>query len=158
MKVMKILLMVLVCFAMSNAAAQKMADNSYEYDDGVNLTVVRFLNNKTATYGNGGDGRLYIAKGARFKMAIIEIENTSKEDVEIDFKQFRLLDKNEKQYHVSGVSQAMKMSMTNENFTMKLKAGKKKTYAVEFWPPYPKDEPVTRMLVDNNTVALKTDD
>lgn len=153
---MKKLLMTFLAFAMTSGAvvAQQINSKNFPYIEGVEFNVKRFSSAKTTEFGNG-DGYTYIAQGARFKTAWMEFTNNTDQDVEIDFSQFNLIDSKNNRYHPNGVVQAGKMTNTRENYTLKLKAGKTKLFFLEFWPPYPKDEPITRMVVNENIITLE---
>mgnify|MGYP000938523505 CR=1 FL=1 len=152
---MKNLLMTFLAFAMiSSAVAQQINSKNFSYIEGVEFNIKRFNSAKTTEFGNG-DGRTYIAQGARFKTAWMEFTNSTEQDVEIDFSQFNLIDSNSNRYHPNGVVQGGKFTNTRENYKLKLKAGKTKLFLVEFWPPYPKDEPITRLVVNENIITLQ---
>ncbi|UPS92001.1 hypothetical protein [Bizionia sp. M204] len=145
----------LVFISFSNASAQKIENNNFSYEEDVTFTIKRFNNSKTTQYGNGTDNRVYIAQGARFKTAWIEISNNTKEDKEINFETFYLIDSQGKKYHVHIVVQSGKMGTTVERYKQQLKAGKERLFFAEFWPPYPKNEKIESMEVNGKIIKLK---
>ena len=91
----------------------------------------------------------------RFKSAWVQFSNTTSENVEIDFSKIFLLDQSGTKYHIHIVAQAYKNAFTTEKYKIKLNAGKKGTYIVEFWPPYPKDEVAKNIEVNGNIVMIE---
>ena len=152
----KHLYLTLLFFAVTlNLSAQKIDSKDLIYDDGVTFTIKRFNNAKTIQYGDGNDFTLYIAKGGRFKSAWVQFSNNTDEIAEIDFSKIFLLDQSGNKYHIHIVAQAYKIAFTTEKYKRKLNAGKKGTYIVEFWPPYPKDEVAKNIEVNGNIVMIE---
>ena len=150
----KFLFLTVLLFTVTlNLSAQKIDSKDLIYDDGVTFTIKRFNNSKTTQYGDGNDFTLYIAKGGRFKSAWVQFSNSTAENVEIDFSKIFLLDQSGNKYHIHIVAQAYKIAFTTEKYKMKLNAGKKAMYIIEFWPPYPKDEVAEKIEV-NGTVLM----
>ncbi|NUY80208.1 hypothetical protein HUK80_04815 [Flavobacterium sp. MAH-1] len=154
----EILLLLLLGFSL-NMDAQKMKPEMHEYADGVEYSVVRVIRNKFTQYGNGDDHRMYIAeKGKRFISVAMEFSSKSDKDEIIDFTQIFLIDKDGKRYKVESVLQNKKLSTTVEKFEMVLKAGKTRTYLIDFWASLPKDEPIQRMNVDGIDITFEPED
>ena len=143
-------------FIVHSISAQiRVNSKDFEYAEGVTFSVKGFMSDLTSEYGDGDDQKIYIAKGGRFKTAILKFTNNTEEDVVIDFQKFELIDNADKRYFVHGASQSMKIINTMEKFKLTLKAGKTKTFMATFWPPYPKKEQVTRMIVNDEIIILE---
>lgn len=125
-----------------------------QYAEGVEIDFKSFINSVTTQYGNGTDHRVYIARGGRFKTAQMKISNNTSQDAEIDFGRIFLLDSSGNKYYVHFVLQAMKVATTGERLKLNLKAGKSKTFAAEFWPPFPKGEKVEKLEINGEVVEL----
>ena len=155
----KFLYLAVLFFAVTlNLSAQKIDSKDLIYDDGVTFTIKRFNNAKTTQYGDGNDFTLYIAKGGRFKSAWVQFSNSTNEIAEIDFSKIFLLDQSGNKYHIHIVAQAYKIAFTTEKYKMKLNAGKKGTYIIEFWPPYPKDEVAEKIEVNGTVLMIEQGD
>ena len=138
-----------------NGFSQMTGTLPIKYSECVEIDLKSFMNSITTQYGNGTDHRVYIAKGGRFKTAQFKISNVTDQDVEIDFSKIFLLDSKGEKYHVHFVMQAMKIAFTGEKLILEVKAGKSKTFAAEFWPPYPKGEKVEKLEINGEIVELK---
>ena len=90
---------------------------------------------------------------SKVKFAWVQFSNNTDEIAEIDFSKIFLLDRIGNKYHIYIVAQAYKLAFTTEKYKMKLNAGKKGRYIIEFWPPYPKDE-VAKNIEVNGTVLM----
>ncbi len=152
---MKNIICCLLLLSALNGYSQMTNSLPIVYAEGVEIDLKSFMNSITTQYGNGTDHRVYIAKGGRFKTAQFKISNDNDHDVEIDFSRIFLLDSKGEKYHVHFVLQAMKIALTGEKLILKVKAGKSKTFAAEFWPPYPKGEKVERLEINGEIVELK---
>ena len=142
---------VFLLFIAVGAMAQKVNSGNFEYAEGVEFSVLRFNNSKMSEDNNTA----YFAKGGLlYKTAIIEINNSTKSDVEIDFEKFHLLDSKNTRYDVHTVVQNMKLTFSTYKYKMTLKAGKTKKYMVEFWPPYPQSEQVKQIVVNEDIFRL----
>lgn len=150
-KMKKIKFLFIFLFAFTTIAyAQMTQKNSYAYTPEVMLVVKAFQSGKTYDDTH----KIYIAgTGLRYKTAIIDIENGGDDDVDIDFGQFYLLDDQNNKYEVSAAVQGMKMTFTKE-MVFTLKRGKEKRYVVSFWPAFPKDQKITRMMIKGTIVTL----
>ncbi|RZJ33627.1 MAG: hypothetical protein EOO51_13170 [Flavobacterium sp.] len=150
---MRLTLLFLLLFQFANA--QRTDSEVYTYSPGVTFTVVRITHAKTTEYGNGMDGRRYIApSGMHFKGAILEFKNDSGENVIIDFEQVFLIDSKGEKHKVESVVQSMKVTNTLEKLRQKLKAGKEKMFIVDFWPAFSKEDMVTKMIVNGQEVIF----
>ena len=151
-KMKKIKFLFIFLFAFTTIAyAQMTPNNSYAYTPEVMLVVKAFQSGKTYDDTH----KIYIAgTGLRYKTAIIDIENAGDNNVDIDFGQFYLLDDQDNKYEVSAAVQGMKMTFTTKEMVFTLKKGKKKRYVVSFWPAFPKDQKITRMMINGAIVAL----
>ncbi len=155
MKRFQFIFLVLIT-SMQATRAQRIEDNSFIYGDGVTFSVLRFEGWKTTQYGNGLDMKVYTAKkGLTFKNALIEFANTTDKDVVIDFEQIFLLDSNNNKYYISSVAQGGKLTSNVERYKQTLKAGKTRKFYPVFWPAFPKDEKIERLLVDDIVINIK---
>jgi len=146
---MKKLFILSLCFLTFSAIAQKVDSPMYTFSEGIEYKLVAFNNSKTAGEGNV----TYIAKkGTAYKAGWFEFTNTTKEDIEVNFENIFIQDSKGNKYFANAVAQAMKMTI-GKHLSYKLKAGKTKTYMVEFRPPFPKDEFPT-LVVNDKVIEL----
>lgn len=149
----QVLLILMFCSTIFTSVAQRIAENKFTYRDGVTYSILRFEGWKTSEYGNGMDMKLYVAKnGLTFKTALIEFDNTTDKDVIIDFEKIFLLDSKNNKYHVSSIVQAGKLTTNLESYKKTLKAGKKRKILPTFWPAFPKDEKMERLMVNDTII------
>ena len=146
---MKNIILLLCCLTTLSITAQKIDSPKYTFTDGIEFQLHRFMNAKTAFENNV----TYVAKkGTTYKTGMFEFTNTSNADIEVNFEKIFLLDSKNNKYFPNLVVQAMKMNLRKQ-FIYTLKPGKTKTYGVEFWPPFPKDE-TPRLMVNDEIIEL----
>ncbi len=126
----------------------------YTYEEGVEYAVKMERNDEMSRKGDGKGVLYYDSNGDIFKVILMEISNTTDKDVEIDFKDFILLDNDDRRYDPVGVMQLYKPTPTVEKFKHILKAGKTRSFFVDYWPQFPKGESVRRMVVKRVPVTI----
>ena len=133
-----------------SAAAQKIDMEFATMDEQLEYKVKYFMNWKTTQ----DPGYTYIAKkGLTYKTAVMEIKNVTNEDLKIDFSRIAILDKNNNKYQAHHAVQSGKLIMSDK-LTRNLGADNTRTFMVEFWPAFPKDE-VPRLLIDDQVIELQ---
>jgi len=123
----------LLCIATLTATAQRVEEKVLAYSDNVDFRVKWFQDVGTSQGGFNPNNPIYTSgKGQSFKICVVEFTNTSKEDQIINFNDFAVVDNQNKKYSAKYANQVAKISDTSSDLQLKLKAGKTKSFMVEF--------------------------
>ena len=118
--------------AFSQSEKETNEKTIYEYADGVTFTLLRTYRGRE--YSGPTNTSYKAEKGYEFVGIILDFKNESGADVEIDFSNFGVLDDDGQMHAILGVIQSLKLTNTDQNFTLKLKKGKEKRYILTFKP------------------------
>lgn len=155
-KIAVVLFLSIVVYSCGGVSFKNIDSKNYAYRKGVEFNVKISRDDKSTPKGDYKDS-LYVAPdNTVFKVLILEFSNPTDKDIEIDFKDFILLDNNDSPYEPVSVVQLYTPMFDNtfEKFKQILKAGKTKTFQVIYWPPFPKSELVTKMLINNVPISI----
>lgn len=122
--------------------------------DGVEYAVTKVQNLKGTETGAGGAYNLVAEKGYSFKKVWFEIKNTSDENKELDFTKFSLIDSKNRRYEAKMAIQRMSVSV-GVHLEHTLKAGKTKTFTVEFWPPVSNSEKNLKLEINGELTDIE---
>lgn len=141
--------LLIICLVTMSATAQRVNSDYFKYNDAVDFKVKFFTSSKTSNTGNDVAGTLNVArKGESFKQGVFEFRNNTDEDQVINFSELFIVDNAGRKHQAKVVTQAMKMTSNPEKLEMTLKSKKEKTFIIEFWPPFPKDQLPKLMVRD----------
>ncbi|RZJ76066.1 MAG: hypothetical protein EOO45_03575 [Flavobacterium sp.] len=140
---MRSLLLFLLCFCFISCGLQKINSPFSTIADGLELRVRHIQSIKAY---EGGNALNIASKGARFKRVFYELKNTSKEDIIVDFDAIRLMDSRGYGYAPCIVMQNLKATSNPYKIEHKLKAGKSRSFMVQYCDPFNKDEILSKVM------------
>lgn len=148
-----LLILLFISFA---ASAQKIDRKTYyNYSEDVEFRIYSLKKPRIIDRGSANYSSTIIAeKGKRFISIIFEFKNMSSKDQIIDFNNFFLKDNNSNIHKVDLVVMAMKFTARTDKMQQKLKPNTKRKIAVEFTPPFDKDEIIDELIIGNKTIRL----
>lgn len=150
----KLTTLIILCLITLSATAQRVNSDYYKYNDALEFKVKFFTSSKTSNTGNDVAGTVHVArKGESFKQGVFEFRNNTDQDQVINFSELFIIDDEGQKHQAKVVTQAMKMTTNPEKLEMTLKAKKEKTYIIEFWPPFPKDQ-FPKLMVRDEVIVL----
>lgn len=152
-KIAALFVMITVMFSCSGGLIA-VSSKKYTYQEGVEYIVKMERNDEMSGNGDSKGVLYYDSNGDIFKVILMEFSNTTDKDVEIDFKDFILLDNDDRRYDPVGVAQINKPTRTVEKFKHTLKAGKTRSFFVDYWPQFPKGESVKKMVVKRVPITI----
>jgi hypothetical protein len=151
----KIIAGICCCLVLAACSITRFHSGSFNYGDGVEIKPVSTQDTKTLDRGNNVVGQTYVApKGTRFRGFTFEVTNTSNQARVVDFSEFYLIDSDGNKYQADEAGQTMKIELSNK-MKHTIKAGKKRTFLVDFMPAFPMDEKYPKMLVGDQIIQLK---
>lgn len=147
--------MALFCLFMTSCSITRFHSGSFNYNEGVEIEPISTQDTKTLDRGNNVVGQTYIASpGTRFRGFTFEVTNTSNEEQTVDFSVFYLVDSKGNKYQADSAGQTMKLTLS-EKMEHKIKAGKKRTFLVDFMPAFPMNEKYPILLVGDKVIQLQ---
>lgn len=149
----KFLLLSLVGFTLFSCGMHKINSDYYKWSEGIDFKINNIIN--VALKEGSGNNRNYTyiaSKGTKFKRANFTYRNNTNKTQEIDFSKLYLIDRLNRKYRVSTALQQLKVYGGNatEKLIREIKPNKEVKFMVDFTPPFPKDEVITRLLIDEN--------
>jgi major membrane immunogen (membrane-anchored lipoprotein) len=138
---------------LSGCSTQKINTGYFTYDNDLEFKVNYFIAQKFSENGLQ-DGRTHVSQGGRYITANITFKNKSAEAKNIDFSEFKLLDDQGKEYSASFANSSTGSSFS-DGMIQKIKPEKEKDYIVEFWPAFPKDQPIKTILFRGKEIKLQ---
>ena len=122
--------------------AQKINSDAIPYGKGVEFKVEYYINSKRISDPiTSRSVTVYKAPKYRiFKQGVYTFTNNSNEDQIINFKKFYILDEQDERHYAKFVVQSMRINSNNKELEKTLKAGKTKTFIIDFFPSLPKGQ------------------
>ncbi len=124
----------------------------YTYSENVEFTI--YMLSKSRSVDRGNYYGIKAEKGSRFVTMVLNFKNNSSATEIVDFETIFLLDKNDQLHKVDYILKTG-FRFTKDSYQQKLKPNKKQKIIIQFAPSIPKDETVTRLLIDGEIVELK---
>jgi len=155
MMIRKITALLVFVLIITSCGVKMIHSKSYNYKEGVDFNVKMAIDERKAYKGDLYD-TIYVAIGnGSFKTLVLQFSNTSENDMEINFKEFILLDKSGNKYTPVAAAQEFIPITSVEKFTHILKAGKIRNFHIQYWPPFPKSEPIEKMMVKDVPILIE---
>jgi hypothetical protein len=146
----KLLSTVLICYLLHSCGVNRIDSKYYKFNEHIDFKIIGFTNSKTRI---GGNQTTYLArKGLRYKQISVRFKNNSESKQEFDLGNLFLIDKYNRKHKVVTIVKSGKFQIGNSIFKreQKLKGGKESLYILETDPPFPKDEIVMKLAIDDS--------
>jgi len=146
----KLLSTVFICFSILSCGVNQIDSQYYKYNEHIDFKIVGFSNSITRVAGSNTD---YSARsGSRYKQVTVRFRNNSDSKQEFNLGNLFLIDKYNRKHKVVTAVKRMDIQMGNSIFkkVQKLKGSKEVLYKLETKPPFPKDEIVMKLAIDDS--------
>lgn len=145
----------LFCLFMTSCSVTRFHSGSFNYTEGIQIEPISTQDTKTLDGGNSVVNTTFVAgPGTRFRSFVFEVANTSNEEQSVDFSEFYLVDSRGNKYQADSAGQTMKVTLS-EKMVHKIKAGKKRTFVVDFMPAFPMNEKYPILLAGDKVIQLQ---
>lgn len=132
---------------------QKIETERFTYTEGVTYEFIRIT--KKSIFTDFNDNKYIAPKGNRYITVLVKFYNDSDNKQEIDFENIYLLDANNNKCRVLEVLMSGKLTSAAKAKSFNLRKGGSRTFIVTFSPTIPKDEEVTRFLVNEEIISIQ---